>query len=145
LSSFNYYLGTDAGGVHLFSSSYKGDAGQNITTQWVSKRLDFADQIPEALSRWKTIYGVELIYVDRGAVSVTVSISVDGGTNWTNSSATTVGTAGADKKVKSKMFYFIKTGKYFNFKITHTASSGIFQWIELRPEVEVGGEYFDIS
>jgi len=100
--------------------------------------------VPEALGRWITLHNVELVYVDRGQASVTVSISVDGGTNWTDSSATTIGTAGADKKVKSKLFFFTKNGQFFNFKVTHTSSTAVFQFIELRAEIEIGGEFFNI-
>lgn len=139
------YLGDNAAQVFTYSAANKGDAGDNITCQYVTKRIDFLDQIPEALGKWITVHSVELVYVDRGAVSVTMSISVDGGTTWTDSSATTIGTAGADKKVKSKLFFFTKNGQFFNFKVTHTSSDGIFQFIELRAEIEIGGEFFNVS
>ncbi|MEE9510435.1 MAG: hypothetical protein V3V81_08075 [Candidatus Bathyarchaeia archaeon] len=142
--AYMMYLGTDAATVHTYSDASKGDAGSSITAQWVSKRLDFTDQVPQAMGRWIALHSVELVYVDRGAVSVTVSVSVDGTENWTDSSATTIGTAGADARVKSKLFFFTINGQFYNFKVTHTSSDGIFQFIELRAEIEIGGEYFNI-
>lgn len=142
--SYNLYIGTDAATVHAFSETNYGDSGSNITSQYVTKRLDFTDQIPEARGRWIALYSINLIYVDRGEASVTVSISVDGGTTWTDSSATTIGTVGADKKVKSKLFFFTKNGQFFNFKVTHTSKTAIFQFIELEAELEVGAQYFNI-
>jgi hypothetical protein len=103
MGTFNHYFGTDAGTVRLHSSTYKGDGGENITCQWVSKRLDFADQIPEASGKWKTLNSVELTYVDVGDISIKVSVSTDGGANWTDSSATTIGTNGAPATIKTKL------------------------------------------
>jgi len=150
MTTFNRYLGTDAGTVHLHHADYKGDGGEDIAATWISGRLDFVDQIPEASGRWKTLNSLELTYVDMGDISITVSVSVDGGVSWTDSSATTIGTdaAGSDatlRKVKTKLFYYRITGRHFNFKITFTASADIFQWLELEADLTIGGEYFDIS
>lgn len=144
MSTFNHYLGTDEGTVHLYSADYKGDDGQNIACLWVSRRLDFVDQIPEASGKWKTLNSLELTYVDVGDISITVSASVDGGTSWTDS-VTTIGTNAALGKIKTKLFHFRKTGRHFNFKITFTASADIFQWLELEVDITIGGEFFDIS
>jgi len=145
MGTFNHYLGTNAGTVHLHSADYKGDGGQNITCQWVSRRLDFTDQIPEASGKWKTLNSAELTYVDVGDISITVSVSVDGGENWTNSSATTIGTNAAPGTIKTKLFHYLITGRFFTFKITFTAAADIFQWLELEADITIGGEYFDIS
>jgi hypothetical protein len=138
--SYGMYLGDDAAQVFSYSSSSKGDAGSNITSQWVSKRLDHTDQIPEAMGKKQTIYDVELVYVDKGEAEVTVSISIDGGTNWTDHTKT-IGTTDADGKVRSAVYNFNQAGKFFNYKISHTSSDSTFQFIELRPEIEIRGEY----
>ena len=145
MPTFNRYLGTDAGTVHLHSATYKGDGGKNITAQWISKELDFADQIPEASGKWKTLNSVELTYVDVGDVPITLSVSTDGGENWADSSATTTGTEAAPGTIKTKLFHFRITGRHFNFKITFTAATDIFQWLELESDITIGGEYFDIA
>lgn len=134
------YLGDDAAHVFAYSSSSTGDAGSNITCQWVSKRLDHIDQIPEALGKKQSVHNIELIYVDTGEIDVTMSISIDGGTNWIDHTKT-IGTPDADGKVRSIKYNFNQAGKFFNYKITHTDSSGTFQFIELRPEIEIRGEY----
>ncbi len=144
MSTFNHYLGTNAGTVHLHSADYKGDGGQNIASLWISRRLDFTDQIPEASGKWKTLNSLELTYVDVGDISITVSVSVDGGATWTDSSATTIGTNAAPATIKTKLFYYRITGRHFNFKITFTAAADIFQWLELEADITVDGEFYDI-
>ena len=145
MSTFNHYLGTSAGTVHLHSADYKGDGGQDIECLWISRRLDFTDQIPEASGKWKTLNSLELTYVDVGDISIKVSVSVDGGENWTDSSATTIGTNDAPGTIKTKLFYYRVTGRHFNFKITFTAKVDIFQWLELEADLTLLGEYFDVS
>lgn len=145
MTTFNRYLGTNAGTVHLHSATYKGDGGENIASLWASRRLDFTDQIPEVSGKWKTLNSVELTYVDVGDISITVSVSVDGGENWTDSSATTIGTNAAPGTIKTKLFYFTITGRYFNYKITFTAAADIFQWLELESDITIDGEYFDVN
>lgn len=145
MSTFNHYLGTDAGTIHLHSATYKGDGGENIVAQWISRRLDFTDQIPEASGKWKTLNSVELTYVDVGDISITLSVSTDGGASWTDSSATTIGTNAAPGTIKTKLFYFRVTGRHFNFKITFTAKVDIFQWLELEADITIAGDFFDIS
>lgn len=142
MGDFGYYIGTSNGEVMQFDSSLYGDNTATINSQLVTKRIDFLDQSPEMIDRWKTVHAVKVTYVDLGAVSITVSVSTDGGENWTDSSATTIGTAGADNVIKTKTFWFIKTGQYFNFKISHTANTGRLKIVQVEVEYEEAGEHF---
>jgi len=140
----DYYLGDNNGKMYVYSASYKGDAGQNITTQWVSKRMDFLDQMPELLGKRITVYSVNLIYIDLGNLNITVSVSTDGGVSWIDKTKS-IGTGSADGKTRSERFHFTESGQFFNFKVSHTGTSSIFQWLELRPEVDSSGEFFNIN
>jgi len=143
MGNYAYYLGDTNGKIFKFDSSYTADGTTAIATQCITRRLDFLDQLPELADRNKTIHGVKLTYVDKGAISVVVSVSSDGGTNWSTNTKT-IGTVGADGVVKTKTFNFIETGQFFNVKIYHSATTGSLQWIQLEIELEDAGEHFEI-
>ena len=142
MGTLAHYLGTDNGEVMLFDSAYAADAGSNITTQIVTKRIDFIDQYPDLLDKMTTIQGVKLIYVDNGAFSVTVSVSIDEKANYTDSTQT-IGTAGAPGTIKSKTFNFNVAGQFFNFKVTYTAATGVLQIVELMVMLNESGEHME--
>jgi len=144
MSDFGYYLGTDNGEIMLFSSAGVADVSATITAQMVTKRLDFSDQHPDLKDRWKTLHAVKVFYVDLGAVSITVSVSTDGAQTWTDSSATTIGTAGADEVIKTKTFWFIVTGQFFNIKIAHAQATGSSKIVQVELEIEEAGEHFEV-
>lgn len=141
MGNIGYYLGDGGGNIHYFNPAYTADGSTAITSQCISKRLDFLDQYPQLFDREKTVHGAKLTYIDKGAVSVTVSVSADGGTNW-STDTNTVGTAGADGTIKTMDFDFIVPGEYFNVKIYHSATTGVFEWVQLELEIEDMGEHF---
>lgn len=137
------YLGTDNGEVMLFSDTYAADAGENIVSQVVTARLNFVDKYPDLEDKFVTVQGVKLVYVDNGAFSVVGSVSIDGGENWSNNTQT-IGTAGADGKIKSQTFSFTATGQYFNFKFAYTAATGVFHIVEIMAMINDAGEHMEL-
>jgi hypothetical protein len=140
-TEYAYYVGTVDGHVNRFSFDSLSDDGVSIKTSWRSKKLDFADQDPRSFGRWKTVYNVRLTYVDRGVHVVVVFVSTDGGLTWETSSRS----LGSDSETtKTADFYFIKTGKFFNFKVECSSTDSTFEWTGFEIEYESLGEYFDV-
>ena len=137
------FLGDTNGKIYKFSSAAVADDTTAIGCQYITSRTDL--KLPD---RWKTIHNVELIYIDKGAVSITISISSSEGdtvvSDWVTNTQT-VGTAAAPGTIKSKDFGFVTTGRYFNFKIYHSAATGTFQWVQLNIEFEDMSEYWELS
>jgi hypothetical protein len=143
MAVFDYFLGDNAGKVYKFSSSAVADDTTAITCQYVTVRTDLG--YPD---NFKTIHQIRLYYIDKGAVSVAVSLSSSEGdtavSEW-QSVTHTVGTAGAPGTIKTKEYGFIYTGHLFNFRIYHSATTGTFQWIRMEVEFEVGGPILELS
>jgi len=141
-TDYAYFLGSDDGKVYKYHPDYLGDNSVAIPSIWQSKCTDFADQLPQYLDSYKTLYKVRLEYVDLSAdVNVTIYISTDGGVNWT-SQMKTLGTG--DGKTKNADFYFIETGQFFDFKVEHSSSDKEFKWISLYAFIKKAGDYFEI-
>lgn len=104
-------VGTDSiqKNVTYFSMGNKlyvtSETPQNtITCYWQSKQIDMVELGTGDADRFKTFDKVQLAYTDLySSVPITVSLSVDGGTTWTSSSAT-VGTADNTDKVQDFFF-----------------------------------------
>jgi hypothetical protein len=141
-TDYGYYFGDFSGKIYYENEGYGADDGTAINAYWLSKETDFADIDQDALSNYKTVYKARLFYVDQTAgQSVTISVSNDGGTNWT-AVGRNIGTG--DNTVKSADFFFIKTGDVFQFKVNHNATTGKFQWLNLEVFYSIGGQYFEI-
>jgi hypothetical protein len=138
---YAYYVGRADGDVCQHGTDYKGDAGEIITTTYLTKVTDFSDQYPDLADQYKCVYSVKLIYEDLENIDVTMHISSDGGATWTDS-LQSIGTG--DGKAKAKEFFFMKHGQYFQFKIVHASASTTFKWLGLEIEIEKTGEYYSI-
>lgn len=142
-TNYGYYLAGQPGTTYHHDASYLSDNTTPISCEWRSKRIDFADQDPEALGKWKTLFRVRVHYEDLAAnTTLALRVSVDGGTTWTTQSAT-MGTG--DLAIKEKDFFFIVTGRMFNFSLISASASNASKVIALEAEYEVGGEYFAVS
>lgn len=140
--NYAYYIGTDDGVVYRFGHDYQGDRGTSISSTWESKTVDFSDMDPVFTGIEKTVYGVTLFYEDKASsADFTISVSTDGGATWTAASESCGTNTG---KVAEKSFFFIQTGHYFKFKITHGSASNDFKWLGLRVEFEPRGKYMGI-
>jgi hypothetical protein len=141
-TDYGYYLGDFSGKVYYESDEYGSDNGTAINAYWLSKETDFSDIDEDAISNFKTVYKARLFYVDHTAgQTVTVSVSNDGGTTWTEVGRN-IGTG--DGTTKSADFFFIKTGDTFQFRVEHDNTEGKFQWLNLEVFYSVGGQYFEI-
>ena len=142
-TNYAYYLADAEGNVYEYDSTYLGDAGNAITSTWVSKRLDFSDQDPTAENRTKTVYRVRLYYKDITASTlVTVGLSTDGGATWITSSRTIGVGDGTDKTAD---FFFTKHGYLFNIKIENGSADADVQFTGLTLYYDSTGEYLEIS
>lgn len=143
MAVFDYFLGGDSGGVYRYSSTAVADDTTAITCQYITARTDLG--YPD---HWKHIHNIRLVYIDKGAVSVAVSLSTSEGdtvvADW-KTVTHTIGTAGAPGTIKSKNYGFVETGYLFNFKIYNSAASGNFEFVKLQIEFEVGSPYFELS
>ena len=137
--TYGYFLGSSGGSVYAYNEDEHGDNGVAINSYWKSKRLDFADEYPDFLTKWKTIDYLLLTYVDRTSHTITLSLSTDGGVTW-DSKTKTVGSGSG--RVLEKPFHFWKTGRFFNFKITNNSSTENFQWIRLTAHFTPQTEQF---
>lgn len=141
---YEYYFGTDTGTTHIYSDTYKGDAGVIISCQYVTKNTDFSDQDPSANDKWKTVYAVKLFYEDVfSSTDIVVAISTDGGTTWNKTQTQTLGTG--DETRKDATYYFICTGQFFMFRISSGSASSFFKFLGLEIEYEYAGEHFVIA
>jgi len=141
-TDYGYYFGGFNGKIYYENEGYESDDDTAISAYWLSKETDFADMDSKALSRFKTVYGIKLFYMDKTpGQRVTASITTDGGTTW-ESRERDIGTG--DGKLKIAKFDFIKHGYIFQFKVEHNADSGRFQWLNLEVDYALGGEYFEI-
>jgi len=139
---YMYYLGSSAGAIYPYSGEYFGDDTSDITSFWISKRTDFSDQYPGLSGLLKTVKGVILTYVDLDIANVTVGVSTDGGTNWTDVHKS-IGTDNG--KVKDAIYDFWKTGRFFSFRIRHNSNNRDFQWLRLTVEVEPQAEWRNVN
>jgi len=64
------------------------------------------------------------------STSVSLYYSTDGGASWTSGGTNSLGDG--DGTTKETEFYFIATGKFFDFKIEHASTANEFQWIALE-------------
>lgn len=146
MGDFAYYLGSTTGKVYKFEGAQKADDTTAIACQWVSKRIRPADQLQQLQDRWTGLYNIKLTYQDKGSVSVTPSVSTDGGVNYTDLTAETVGSnSSGDDVIKTNDFHTIITGQYFNIKLVYSATTKDIVWTELELEVEDSGEHFSLS
>ena len=140
-TNYAYYFGTTNGTTHIYSDTYKGDAGVVIPCQYITKDTDFTDQDQQSNDKWKTIYAVKVFYEDMSAdTRMAVSISTDGGATWAASQTQTLGT-GSEKR-KDTTFFFIVSGQFFRFKIFNGSASNTFKWLGMEVEYGESGEHW---
>ena len=140
-TDYLYYFGTKNGTTHIYSDTYKGDAGVIIPCQYITKDTDFTDQDQQSNDKWKTIYAIKVFYEDMSAnTRMAVSISTDGGATWAASQAQTLGT-GSEKR-KDTTFFFIVSGQFFRFKIFNGSASNTFKWLGMEVEYGESGEHW---
>ncbi len=138
----SYYLASSTGNIYTFGETQLSDAGMAVSSFWKSKRIDFADQHPDIIDKWKTLYKITVHYEDLSASTLIVlHVSTDGGANWTTSGKS-VGTGAGT--IKEKDFFFIKTGRMFNFKVESASTANYCKVIALEAEFDVGGEHFEV-
>lgn len=142
-ANFAYYFGDSAGAVYLYDDDYKADNGDSILAYWKTKDIDFSDQDPTMLNRYKTVYRVKIIYVDQTASTpINLYISTDGGTTW-SSYGGTFGTGA--RTTKHALYHMIKTGEKFMFRIEVPSATADFQLVGMEIEYEPAGEYAVIN
>jgi phage major head subunit gpT-like protein len=131
------YLGDSGGNVYEYSASQTSDAGTSITSRWESRLIDFGD---DQADRWKTISQVKLIYDDDNAHTVTVSLSTDDGTTWTDNDRTFGSGSGVEAE---ENFGFWLTGKQFRIKLEHASATTTFTWTELAVDYITQASFFE--
>jgi len=134
-----YYLGSGSGAIYPYDKDYKGDADADIEAYFQTKALDFADQYPQYIDTWKTISKVYISYVDIQEYDLTVSISTDNGTTWTNSSQVL---GNGSLTVKTAEFDFWVSGRFFAIKLSHSSNDRLFQWVRMKVEFEPHTDWF---
>jgi len=138
---YKYYLASNAGKVYAYDRDYESDDGENITTVYVTKVMDFTDQFSQHNDKHKTVYKVKLIYQDLEADTVIkIYLSNDAGESWTSLSKT-IGTG--NEKVKHEDYDFISTGQFFQFKVENISADKIFCYLGLYVYFVPGGEYLE--
>jgi len=75
--------------------------------------------------------------------TVALYYSTDGGATWTSAGMNTIGSG--DGTTKETEFYFIETGKHFDFKIEHGSTTNVFQFIALELDILPRGPLKQIS
>lgn len=141
-TNYGYYCGSSDGKVYEYSDSYQSDAGTNILAYYQSKRLDFADQYPEDIDKFKTVHKVQLKYVDMTAdTPITVYISGDGGVTWEYVSQTL---GSGDEKTKTADFHFMLNSEMFSIKVESSSTEKKFQLLGVYIYYHPCGEYFEI-
>jgi len=135
-----YYLGSAEGAIYPYHKNYRGDADADIEAYYQTKALDFADQYPQYIDTWKTVTRIYLDYIDLGECAITVSVSTDDGTTWTNSSRTL---GNGSLTVKTARFDYIGvTGRFFSVKIANASNDRLFQITRLKVEFEPHSDWF---
>jgi hypothetical protein len=135
-----YYLGTSVGGVHHYGPSYAGDGEADIASYWQTKALDFADQYPQLMSTWKTVYHVWLDYVDLDQIAIQVGVSTDNGRTWKQADAII---GNGSRTMKTKRFDFRGvTGRFFVVRVSHSSNDKLFQLVRLKVEFASHAEQF---
>jgi len=143
VTNIAYFLGSDDGKLYSYHEEYKGDDGSSITAVIQTKQTDFADQIEGCEGLNKTVYKIQLWYVDLETDSlITVYVSTDGGNTWTAKSKTIGSSQSTPKSVD---FHFIKTGQYFSFKIEHGSASESVQILGMDVFLTIGGLSFTVA
>ncbi|KKK69513.1 hypothetical protein LCGC14_2933290, partial [marine sediment metagenome] len=130
--------------LHIFSDTYKGDAGAIVSCQYVTKDTDFTDQDELAIDRWKTVYAVKLFYEDVFAsTDIVVAISTDGGDTWPYSLSKTLGNG--DESRKDATYHFIVTGQFFRFRASSGSASTTFKLLGMEVEYQDAGTHFTVA
>jgi hypothetical protein len=137
-----YFIGTAAGAVHKYGSTWHGDNGTAITARWESKDINFNDQHPQLIGKNKTVDRVWLKYLDRDTVTVNVSLSADHGATWTTVSRS-LGTGTGYPKESN--FDFRKTGRMFRIRVEEASANKDFLWTGIEVEFGTAGDYFELS
>ena len=141
-TNYGYYYGSSDGKIYEYSADSQSDAGTNILAYWQSKRLDFADQYVEDIDRFKTVYKVQLKYVDLTAdTPITVYVSGDGGVTW-EYQYRTIGSG--DEKTKTADFHFMLNAEMFTIKVESSSTDKKFQLLGIYVYYSPCGEYFEI-
>ncbi len=139
--TYEYYFGTDSGTVHIYSDTYKGDAGMIIACQYITKNTDFADQDNASNDRWKTVYAIKLFYEDVYAdTDIVAAISTDGGVTWPYSKSQTLGNGNGARK--DSVYHFIVTGQFFMFRASSGSASSFFKLLGMEIEYQDSGEHW---
>lgn len=140
--NYGHYYGSSDGKIYEYSSGSQSDAGTNILAYWQSKRLDFADQYPEDIDKFKTVYKIQLKYVDLVSdTPITVYVSGDGGVTWEYESQTL---GNGDEKTKTANFHFLINAEMFTIKIESSSDDKKFQLLGTYIYYSPCGEYFEI-
>jgi hypothetical protein len=135
-----YYLTASDGNIYPYSDDYTSDNDATINAYWESRRIDFSDMFPQYAHTWKTIDRVILTYVDKAQANISVSLSRDGGTTWTDNYRV-IGSG--TNQVKEATYHYVgQTGRFFSFKIRNSSTTETFQWVRLTVYFEPHGEFF---
>ena len=110
----------------------------SFTSSWTSKPIELED------GKLATVDRVQLEYFDKYAsVPVTISLSTDGGVNWSTSNLS-LGTGAETDKVAD--FYFSGvTGRNITMKISSTDSDTGFSWTGIEIYFVPRGDYFNAA
>ena len=139
---WKFYLTSANGKVYEVDSSYKTDDGKKAYSFWQSKTLDFSDQYPDMIDRFKAIYRMQLEYIDMFAdTDVTIFLSNDGGETWKWKTKTL---GNADGTTKTADYDFIMSGEHFIFRIGHSSATQRFIWTGMLVDFVPEGEWFEV-
>lgn len=113
-----------------------------FTSQWTSKTLDFGDQDPQAVNKFKSVDKVQLEFIDLYAnTPVTIGLSVDGGVSFSEVTRN-IGTG--DGTNKKAIYNFVPvTGQYFIVRTKHSDNDTKFAWTAIDLYYQIRSAVFE--
>ncbi len=139
---YGYYFGSAEGKVYVTDDAYYSDNGVSIQSSWRSKTTDFSEVNPAFANLWKTCYMATVTYVDKAASTPMYFFYSTDGITWSDLHQN-VGTG--DGATKEAYFFFIKTGKMWDFKIEFPSANKYFQLVSAEISFIPEGETFVIA
>lgn len=141
-TDFAHFFGAESGNIYQIGPTYYSDDASYITSYWKSKDTDFSDVYPELSTKRKTVYQVQVSYIDHSTNTIiNVAVSNDSGATWTGRSRT-VGTGSGKQQVA--FFHFMVTGQTLQFRIQSASNDKHFQITGMEAFFMPGQENFDV-
>ena len=150
ISSENFIIGGSADTIYKFDKSYLSDNSQIITGTYVSPVIDFSDQDEEAFNKFKTIYGMRVLYknmtvTDTPAGDATFRLYVRTDNNdWPGAVTSQVVLTTTNARTGVIEFDFIKTGNHFQFKFGEASTDNDWEIVGIEIDYDIRGDFFGI-